>query len=68
MPSTWLTFSRRMFWFSKEIYKGHTIERFDTFEALSRSLIGRIGKGKSLRGSEEQPRPHVASPRKTKGA
>jgi len=44
MPSAWLTFSRRMFWFSKEVYKGRTINRFDTFEALSRFLIECVGK------------------------
>ncbi|WP_232674749.1 hypothetical protein [Bradyrhizobium japonicum] len=46
MPSAWLTFSRRMFWFSKEAYKGRTINRFDTFEALSRFLIECVGKEK----------------------
>ncbi|MBP1097958.1 hypothetical protein [Bradyrhizobium diazoefficiens] len=46
MPSAWLTFSRRMFWFSKEVYKGRTINRFDTFEALSRFLIECVGKEK----------------------
>lgn len=42
MPSKWLTFNRRMFWFSKDICKGHTIDRFDTFKSLSRFLIERI--------------------------
>ncbi|WP_440640380.1 recombinase family protein [Bradyrhizobium sp. PUT101] len=68
MPSTWLTFSRRMFWFSKDVYKGHTINRFDTFEALSRFLIERIGKEKPSRVVEVQPRAPVTGPRKKKGA
>ena len=68
MPSTWLTFSRRMFWFSKEVYKDHTIDRFDTFEALSRFLIERVGKEKPSRDVEALPRAPVASPRKSKGA
>ncbi|SDG45515.1 Site-specific DNA recombinase [Bradyrhizobium sp. Rc2d] len=46
MPSAWLTFNRRMFWFSKEFYKGRTINRFDTFEALSSFLVERVGKEK----------------------
>jgi hypothetical protein len=68
MPSTWLTFSRRMFWFSKEVYKGHTINRFDTFEALSRFLVKRIGKEKPSRVVGALPRAPVASPRKRNGA
>ncbi|WP_236000030.1 hypothetical protein [Bradyrhizobium uaiense] len=41
-----LTFSLRMFWFSQEVYKGRTTNRFDTFEALSRFLIECVGKEK----------------------
>jgi hypothetical protein len=67
MPSTWLTFNRRMFLFSKEAYKDHTINRFDKFEALSRFLIERVGKEKPSRDVEALPRT-VASPRKSKGA
>ncbi|MBB4375303.1 hypothetical protein GGD63_008152 [Bradyrhizobium sp. cir1] len=47
MPSAWLTFNRRMFWFSKEFYSGRTINRFDTFEALSSFLFERVGKPKA---------------------
>jgi DNA invertase Pin-like site-specific DNA recombinase len=68
MPSTWLTFNRRMFWFSKDVYKDHTINRFDRFEALSRFLIERVGKEKPSRDVEALPRAPVASPRKSKGA
>jgi DNA invertase Pin-like site-specific DNA recombinase len=42
LPTVWLSFNRRMFWFSKETHKGRKIERFDTFEGLSRSLIKRV--------------------------
>jgi hypothetical protein len=44
LPSVWLSFNRRMFWFSKETHKGRQIECFDTFEGLSRSLIKRVCK------------------------
>jgi hypothetical protein len=33
-----------MFWFSGETHKGREIERFDSFEGLSRSLIKRLCK------------------------
>ena len=57
-----------MFWFTKEVYKDHTIHRFDTFEALSRFLIKRIGNEKPSRDIKAPPLAPVASPRKTKGA
>jgi hypothetical protein len=50
LPSVWLSFNRRMFWFSKETHRGREIERYDTFEELSRILIKRVCKetGKCL--------------------
>jgi Recombinase len=67
MPSTWLTFSRRMFWFSKEVYRGQPINRFDAFEALSRFLIESVGKERSSRVVETPPRAR-GKPEKAKSA
>ena len=44
MPSVSLSFSGPFFWFSEDTRAEHGIERFRTFEELSRSLIKRICK------------------------
>jgi DNA invertase Pin-like site-specific DNA recombinase len=44
LPSASLAFVRRLFWFSEATRPAHRIERFETFEELSRSLIKRICK------------------------
>ena len=44
LPSVSLAFVRRLFWFSEATRPAHRIERFETFEELSRSLIKRICK------------------------
>jgi hypothetical protein len=41
LPSVSLSFSGPFFWFSEDTLAEHGIERFKTFEELSRSLIKR---------------------------
>jgi len=43
-PSASLTYVARLFWFSEDTRAAHSIERFDSFGALSRSLIKRVCK------------------------
>ncbi|UPK18894.1 recombinase family protein [Bradyrhizobium sp. 131] len=44
MPSTSLSFKGPVFWFSERSRASQKIERFDTFEELSRVLVRRINK------------------------
>lgn len=54
LPSVSLVFVHRLFWFSEATRRAHRIERFETFEELSRSLVKRTCK--KPRGSEAEPR------------
>jgi hypothetical protein len=47
LPSAALTFVHRLFWFSEATRPAHRIERFETFEELSRSLVKRVCKTRS---------------------
>jgi DNA invertase Pin-like site-specific DNA recombinase len=54
LPSVSLVFVGRLFWFSEDTRPGHGIERFETFEELSRSLIKRICKTVRSTGTERR--------------
>lgn len=54
LPSVSLSFSGPFFWFSEDTRAEHGIERFKTFEELSRSLIKRICK--VVRSTKTEPR------------
>jgi hypothetical protein len=44
MPSTSLSFKGPVFWFSERSRASQKIERFDTFDELTRVLLGQINK------------------------
>jgi DNA invertase Pin-like site-specific DNA recombinase len=50
MPSTSLSFQGQLFWFSEASRASCKIERFDTFEEVSRVLIESVNKG--IRGAK----------------
>jgi DNA invertase Pin-like site-specific DNA recombinase len=50
LPSVVLASVKRLFWFSEATRPAHRIERFATFEELSRSLVKRICKVRSTVG------------------
>jgi len=54
LPSVSLSFSGPFFWFSEDTRAEHGIDRFKTFEELSRSLIKRICK--VVRSTKTEPR------------
>ena len=54
LPSVSISFSGPFFWFSEDTRAEHGIERFKTFEELSRSLIKRICK--VVRSTKTEPR------------
>jgi hypothetical protein len=57
LPSVSLAFARRLFWFSEATRPAHRIERFETVEELSRSLVKRICKAARSTGVERRSKP-----------